>query len=699
MPDTIDPRIAMGFNPSPIGPNIGNSIAAAGQLLQFKQQQDQVQRQNALRGILGTPGAIDATGQPTPDTLTKVMGVDPNAGLQLQQNALVTQQRKLQMDALTTKTAFDTASNLNDAYAPILEQYKTNIEKGVPADAAMHEAQEATASTTDRLRTGGGLPPNVAQQLPTKFDPAEFERRAMQSSSYMDWWKQQQGEKHNAEANRRLDQAGWTVETDPTHVDASGKAKQFRYNAGTGQATELDGRTPYTPGGAVKAGAMAQQYSSPTSVQYKGDDGKLITIEAQQEKQTGQWVTADQNRTPLPAGVTPMKPLIPGSQAATRAAIADDINSDPEFKDAPPGKKAEELETRLKIAQGTMSSPEARHDLAQSIAGYQLPPLSGFALARPEGQKIQSEITKINPDYQATEYNNYNKTISGFGAGKQGDTIRYINNAIQHIDVMQKAAEALGSGDMRGFNTIANALGKEFGVAAPTTFDGLRQIVGTEIERAATGGVGAAVDRDRLIESLDKANSPEQLADVFKNFKALFGGQAQSLKTQYESGTPDRPAFRGDGPFSFDKKLLPQTQQELPGFDKPRTATAGQTGASGLTAGARATPEQLRTLPKPTTKDEAMKLGPGAQFVRPDGTIGIVPRAASGVAQPATTAAPAPTPAPTSSAPAASAATPGPAAAPLPLTKGMKPADLVTGKVYNTRYGPATWDGQQFVAQ
>jgi hypothetical protein len=429
------------------------------------------------------------------------------------------------------------------------------------------------------------------------------------------------------------------------------------------------------------------------------------------DKANGQWLTAD-GRKPIQGDVTPMKPLIPGSQAATRAAIADDINNDPEFKDAPPGRRAEELETRLKIAQGTMSTPEAQHSLAESIASYQLPPLSGFALSRPEGQRIQAEITRINPEYQATEFNNYNKTISGFGAGKQGDTIRYINNAIQHIDVMQKAADALGSGDMRTFNTLANVIGKEFGVAAPTTFDGLRQIVGTEIERAATGGVGAAVDRQNLIESLNKANSPEQLKDVFKNFKALFGGQAASLKTQYEDGTPDRPSFRGDGQFSFDKKLLPQTRKELPGFDQSPSAPRKSPGAS-LPPAQQDTGGKIPTL----TDDDA---GHAARAALPDGAQYMFggkvfikhgpAQAAGGAATPAA-ASPAASPGPpailggpaaqpaATPAPAAAQPAPGPgtAAAPLPLTKGMKQSDLVKGKVYQIKQGPATWDGEHFV--
>ena len=681
MPDASLPQ----FNPSPIGPNIGQSIGVANQLLQFKQEQEQIGRQNALRTILGTPGAIDATGQPTPQTLTKVMGVDPNAGLQLQQNALVTQQRKLQMDALTTKTAFDTASYLNDAYSPILEQYKDNVSKGMPEPAARREAQDATTSTTERLRTGGGIPPNVAQTLPTQFDPAAFERKAMQSSNYMQWWKEQDANKKQEKTDQR---AG-----EQTMLDKNGRLFVFRPNMPTGQRAEYADGTAVPEemlGGARKAGTAV---TKPEEVMVDGHRTQAIWDGTQ-------WKDLNGNPVPTTSTVTRVaKEGAPGSTAANREAIASDINNDPQFKDATPGQKGAEVERQLRVAQGLINTPEQIDQEAQQIASYSSAPLTGYALRSPAGINIMARVHEIDPNYSALEFNNYNKTISGFGAGKQGDTIRYINNAIQHIDVMQKAADALGSGDMRSFNTLANALGREFGKPAPTTFDGLRQIVGTEIERAATGGVGAAIDRDRLIESLNKANSPDQLKDVFKNFKALFGGQSASLKAQYESGTPERPAFRGDGLFSFDKKLLPETRRELPGFDGTKgTPQATQTGTAGGKTWPPVTPDAVADLKAGhgTAAQFDSIFGPGAA------DRAGVKAPTQGAAQQPTAATPAPatatpataTPQPTAQAPAVQ----GTATAPLPLTKGMKQTDLVSGKVYQTRYGPATWDGKQFVA-
>ena len=145
---------------------------------------------------------------------------------------------------------------------------------------------------------------------------------------------------------------------------------------------------------------------------------------------------------------------------------------------------------------------------------------------------------------------------------------------------------------------------------------------------------------------------------------------------------------------------MPETRAQLPGFEKTSHAAPGaklppaQQDTGKLTAGAKATPEQLNSLPKPALPGDAMKLPPGSPFVLPDGTIGIVPQGGA-QSSPAPPPAPQVQPAPVQPPPAPFAGT---ATNPLPLTRGMKPTDLAVGKVYNTKYGPATWDGKQFTA-
>jgi hypothetical protein len=247
-----------------------------------------------------------------------------------------------------------------------------------------------------------------------------------------------------------------------------------------------------------------------------------------------------------------------GSQDANRMAIAADVNNDPAFKYKTAGQKAAEVELRVAVAEGKMTDPSSRESMAQGIASYQIAPLSGFSLTKPGGPETMARAIQINPDYQESRYPEVNKGMTAFGSGKQGDIIRSLNVGVQHLDVIDQAGAALGNTDIRALNSLKNVFASQFGSAPPTTFDGLKQIVGTEIEKAVAGGIGSATDRDRLMAALDRANSPAQLQAITDGFRSLMVGQLSGLKTQYEDAT----GFKS-GPFAFESKLVPATRNAL----------------------------------------------------------------------------------------------------------------------------------------
>jgi hypothetical protein len=103
-----------------------------------------------------------------------------------------------------------------------------------------------------------------------------------------------------------------------------------------------------------------------------------------------------------------------------------------------------------------------------------------------------------------------------------------------------------------------NGIQKQFGVSAPTTFDGLKHIVATEIEKSIAGGIGSLADRERLLDSLKSAKSPKQLSDMIDGFRTLMAGQLSGLQSQYE----DTTGFK-TGPYAFKTKLAPETLAAL----------------------------------------------------------------------------------------------------------------------------------------
>jgi hypothetical protein len=191
---------------------------------------------------------------------------------------------------------------------------------------------------------------------------------------------------------------------------------------------------------------------------------------------------------------------------------------------------------------------------AQSIANYQSKPATAGGAQGPYNQAVMARVRQINPDYDESKWETAKKTRQAFTTGKQGDTVRSMNVAVDHLDTLDKAAKALNNGDLRLFNQIGNEYQRNVGGPAITDFNSIKSIVGSEVAKAVSGSGGSALgDREEIRREIDASNSPAQLAGVIRKYQDLMVGQLKGLKTQYEdSGLKD-----------FDKKLAEPTRRVL----------------------------------------------------------------------------------------------------------------------------------------
>lgn len=145
-------------------------------------------------------------------------------------------------------------------------------------------------------------------------------------------------------------------------------------------------------------------------------------------------------------------------------------------------------------------------------------------------------------------------TLKQFSAGKNGNTVRSLNVAVQHLDQLSQLGTALQNGDVPLLNKLGNAWAKQTGKAAPVTFDAMKKIVADEIVKAVVGSGGGVADREEASRSMNNAQSPAQMAEVIQNYKGLMAGQLNGLRQQYAEGT---------GREDFERFLLPVTRAEL----------------------------------------------------------------------------------------------------------------------------------------
>lgn len=265
----------------------------------------------------------------------------------------------------------------------------------------------------------------------------------------------------------------------------------------------------------------ASKISAPTIAQTKGPDGAPIYTLAQQMA-NGQWVTADEKRTPIEGVEATMK--------------ADDIPNpnDPTVKQT-----------------------------AKAIAEYRQPLLAGWVLKTPWGHAVTAEVNKENPDYAAERYSEISAAMKAFGTGPQSNQIRYINVAVNHLGTLKDLADALKNGDYRMLNEVYQRISEETGQPAPTSFDSAKQLIGQEITKAVIAGGGGVTERQAAGDQLNRARSPDQIVGpngVIDTYRRLLGGQMGGLKSQFHQSigmwVPPTVA-------NFDAMVQPETAKFL----------------------------------------------------------------------------------------------------------------------------------------
>lgn len=150
-------------------------------------------------------------------------------------------------------------------------------------------------------------------------------------------------------------------------------------------------------------------------------------------------------------------------------------------------------------------------------------------------ERILQQVTQYDPDYNQQNYGQADKAVKDFGTGRQGQSVRAFNVALEHLDTLAELGTALHNKDLQGINKIANIWKTQTGEPGPTSFDGAKQLVADEVVKAIVGSGGGVHDREEAARTISAASSPDQLVGIINTYKHLFGGQIKGLEQQYKS--------------------------------------------------------------------------------------------------------------------------------------------------------------------
>ena len=175
--------------------------------------------------------------------------------------------------------------------------------------------------------------------------------------------------------------------------------------------------------------------------------------------------------------------------------------------------------------------------IASGIASGKMAPLAGNAMRSPISQRVMARVQQLNPDYNAHNWAMNDEAYKAFATGQQGNQVRSLNVAVNHLGTLGELAAALQNGNVAKINEVRNLYKAQTGQEAPTNFATAKQIVGDEVVKAVIGSGGAQSDRDQAQKVVDAANSPAQLMGAINTYKALLGGQLNGLSKQYRAST------------------------------------------------------------------------------------------------------------------------------------------------------------------
>jgi hypothetical protein len=129
------------------------------------------------------------------------------------------------------------------------------------------------------------------------------------------------------------------------------------------------------------------------------------------------------------------------------------------------------------------------------------------------------------------------EATKAFGTGQQGNTIRSLDVAVDHLYTLKQYADALQNGNYPLINSIRNKWREETGSNLPTNFEAVVPLVTGEVAKAVIGSNNAISDRQDLRDALQHSGSPDQLSGAIGGYVNLMAGQMRGLQRQYEYTT------------------------------------------------------------------------------------------------------------------------------------------------------------------
>jgi len=201
--------------------------------------------------------------------------------------------------------------------------------------------------------------------------------------------------------------------------------------------------------------------------------------------------------------------------------------------------------------------------LSKGYASGMMAPPTGMATRNPTVIAAWTAAQQADPNFAthaATRYTTIQQFVNP--NSKTAMTVRAQNVAMEHIQTMREAVEALNNHDVRAYNTAVNAVARQAGYAEPTNAEIGQNILGDELAKAIIAGGGALADREAFKKGLGTGASLNQALGGLNEYEKYMAGQMQGLERGYQAGT-------GLNDFAQRVNLSPAAQEIMAKYSHP----------------------------------------------------------------------------------------------------------------------------------
>lgn len=178
--------------------------------------------------------------------------------------------------------------------------------------------------------------------------------------------------------------------------------------------------------------------------------------------------------------------------------------------------------------------------VAKKVANYELPMsvLYGRGASGADKANAIALVTAHNADYDDKNFKQSNDAIKAYGpAGTLGQQTLKLQNAINHLGLLDQYGKALESGDVKAANTFSNKLSQEFGGTAISGYNSIAPIVASEVSGALVKGGGGVEERAEKARELGSQLTTGQRSAATQGMRDLLGAQYKNYQNNYEKTT------------------------------------------------------------------------------------------------------------------------------------------------------------------